>query len=214
MRWLGTAARSAQPNSSINATIRLPAADPLPSAACCSTTPPTSCPGTQPSALLTNERSSPRFNEKARTATSASLRAGCGSGNSRSSTRALPFGVLTRPSMDSSSGQRATDRCDHPAGTVPALRGVLQRSYRHQQPRLPTIYRRLFQLLLRTSRRLVWRTPTASATNRCCRNDGHTSGSQVGVAGARRNRQQDPNNPTNFLRRSDLTLRANTRRYY
>src|SRR5262249_28297254 len=57
----------------------------------------------QPSALLTNERSSPRFNEKARTATSASLRAGCGSDNSRSSSGALPFGVLTRPSMDSSS---------------------------------------------------------------------------------------------------------------
>jgi len=34
------------------------------------------------------------------------------------------------------------------------------------------------------------------------------------VAGARRNRQQDPNNPTNFLRRSELTLRANTRPYY
>src|SRR5215469_12368413 len=99
MRWLGTAARSAQPALSVKATTRVPAAGPLPSAACLSTTPAMSWPGRQPSGRIWNSRNSPRLSEKARISTSASLGAGCGSITSRNSTGALPPGVLTRASI-------------------------------------------------------------------------------------------------------------------
>ncbi len=73
MRWLGTAARSAQPSQSHSATTRVPAAGPLPSAAARSTTPAMSWPGRQPSGRTWNSRNSPRLSEKAWTATSASF---------------------------------------------------------------------------------------------------------------------------------------------
>src|SRR5271167_3400366 len=99
MRCVGTAARSAQPNSSINATIRAPAGGPLPSAACRNTMALMSWPGIQPSSLLRNDRNSPRLSESACTATSASRGPGAGSGTCRSSTGALPLGVLTSASI-------------------------------------------------------------------------------------------------------------------
>ncbi len=94
MRWLGTAARSAQPAQSVSATTRVPAAGPAPSAARRSTTPAMSWPGRQPSGRLWNSRNSPRFSENAWTATSASFAAGSGSGTSRIATGAAPFGVV------------------------------------------------------------------------------------------------------------------------
>src|SRR5438128_5302342 len=99
MRWAGTAARCAQPAPSVSATMRVPAAGPLPSAACCNTTPPMSCPGRQPSGRICIRRNSPRFSEKARTSTNASLAAGVGSGTSRTSTGPAPLGVFTKASM-------------------------------------------------------------------------------------------------------------------
>lgn len=72
-RSVGTATRSAQPAWSTNAATRAPTAGPEPSAAACSTTPTMSWPGTQPFGRMASRRSSPRFNEVARTEISASL---------------------------------------------------------------------------------------------------------------------------------------------
>ena len=99
MRWLGTAACSAQPSQSVRQTTRVPAGGPLPSAAWCTTMPAISWPGRQPSGRTWNSRISPRLSENARTATSASLAAGSGSGASLIATVAAPPGVLTTASM-------------------------------------------------------------------------------------------------------------------
>jgi hypothetical protein len=79
--------------------MRVPAGGPLPSAACRSTMALMSWPGIQPSSLLRNDRNSPRLSENACTATSASCRPAAGSGTCRSSTGALPLGVLTSASI-------------------------------------------------------------------------------------------------------------------
>ena len=99
IRCAATAACSAQPNSSVRQTTRVPAGGPAPFAACFSTIPAMSWPGIQPSPLLTTDRNSPRFSENAWTATRASCAAGTGSGMSRISTGARSFSVVTRARM-------------------------------------------------------------------------------------------------------------------
>ena len=86
-RWsVRTATRSAHDPPTTHPTTRAPASGPVPSAACCTTTPAKSHPGRHPSSVCCRSvMHSPRFRETARTWTSAWFGAGSGSGTSRSS---------------------------------------------------------------------------------------------------------------------------------